>query len=490
MSVLRTGIGALVGASLGIALTLGALQGAWATNGMNWVPTNWTGVVAGAPVPGEGLPPAPFPAPLTPMAPGINPVINYEPQNTCDPSAKPGALRIDQIVKATYGADQYTWIPRGCEVGGTSEHKEGRAIDWMVSVRDPQQRANAEAFLNWLLGPDQTGRPYGHALQLGVMYIGWHDRMWRGYGIERGWQELKGCFGKSDPKYDNYCHRNHIHISLTRMGATGLDPTGAPIPGDPLAPPAPEAPLNEPAMPARPPAPAQPGADEDLFMAIGAQLGYQTDPQGPLQPGEVRTIDLAPVPLNATSALVTVTTRQAESKARVRVGLVGKKGNAVSLRVPKAKVRTSLLSVPVANGELQIGAVKSPVQVRIDVLGYSVDNGVYPAIGTVPSKLHRSRFEPGEVVVVKARGAGPVPAKKKKVTAVILRVTAKGFGQEGRFAAYPVGGADLGTTSAVIPASGSRTSVVVADIGSEGRIALASSVKAKVKVEVVGYVKR
>jgi hypothetical protein len=322
------------------------------------------------------------------------------------------------------------------------------------------------------------------------MYIGWHDRMWRGYGIERGWQELKGCFGKVDGKYDNYCHRNHIHISLTRQGATGLDPTGAPIPGTPGAPPAPEAPLIEPELPARPPAPAQPGPDEDLFMAIGAQLGYATDEQGPLQPGEVRTVDLASVPLNATSALVTVTTRDAETKTKLRVGLVDKKSNAVSLRVPKAKVRTSLLAVPISNGELQIGALKSPVQVRIDVLGYSVDNGLYPAVGSVATKLHRSRFEPNQVVVVKARGAGDVPHKKKKVTAVILRVSAKGLGQEGRFAAYPVGGADLGTTSAAIPATGRKTSVVVADIGDQGQIALASSVKAKVKVEVVGYVER
>ena len=44
------------------------------------------------------------------------------------------------------------------------------------------------------------------------MYIGWHDRMWRGYNTGSGWTELKGCFSKVDKKYDNYCHRNHIHI--------------------------------------------------------------------------------------------------------------------------------------------------------------------------------------------------------------------------------------------------------------------------------------
>jgi hypothetical protein len=476
--------------TLALALIGGLSLNAQAVPNSNWVPTNWTGVVGGAPVPGDGLPLAPMPPPLLPLPPEVNPVILYEPQTTCDPSLKPGALRIERIIRSTYGGGQTIWIPRNCNVGGTSEHKEGRAVDWMVSVRDIQQRANAEVFLNWLLGPDQNGRPYGHALQLGVMYIGWHDRIWRGFGIERGWQELKGCFSKNDAKYDNYCHRNHIHISLTRLGATGLDPTGAPIQSDPLAPAPPEAPLDEPAMTERPPAIAQPGPDEDLFMAIGAETGYQTLRGGSLRPREIRTVLLEAIPENATSALVSVTTRGAKSQARLRVGLMSSRAARVSLRVPKSKANTSVVSVPVSSGTVQMSARKSSMQVRIDVLGYSLDNSIYPAIGSIPVTLHKGRVTPGEVITVKVRGVGSVPKKKKNVTAVILRVTAVGRGQEGRFAAYPVGGADLGTRSAPIPSAGRDTSVVIADIGREGLVALASSVPGKVIVEVVGYVKR
>jgi hypothetical protein len=480
--------------SLGVILALALIGvasfGAHAVTGANWSSTNWTGVVGGAPVPGDGLPLAPMPPPLLPMPPHVNPAIIYEPQTTCDAAPKLGAVRISQIITSTYGKGQYIWIPRGCNVGGISEHKEGRAIDWMVSVRDRQQRANAEAFLNWLLGPDQTGRPYGHALQLGVMYVGWHDRIWRGFGIERGWQELKGCFSKKEAKYDNYCHRNHIHISLTRLGATGLDPTGAPILGDPMAPPPPEAPLDDLEFSERPPAPAQPGPDEDLFMSIGAEMGYQSDEDGPLLPREVRTVSLAAIPENATSALVSVTTRAAKFTSRLRVGLVTSRGTNVSIRVPKTTSNTSVVSVPVSNGTVQISAIKSPMHVRLDVLGYAVDNGIYPAVGSVPSTLYKGRFAPAEVVVAKVRGVGSVPRKKKKVTAVILRVTAAGKGSEGRFAAYPVGGVDLGTRSAVIPAVGRKISVVIADIGKEGQIALAASVPGKVRIEVVGYIKR
>ena len=87
------------------------------------------------------------------------------------------------------------------------------------------------------------------------------------------------------------------------------------------------------------------------------------------------------------------------------------------------------------------------------------------------------RLSAGEVAVVKARGVGRVPKKKKKVTAVILQVTTKGKGEAGRFAAYAVGGVDRGTTSALIPAEGRHTSLLVADIGDKGLIALAASRK-------------
>ncbi len=215
---------ALVGALVVgfIAGTLALAPGATAGNSGNWSPSKWTGVLAGAPVPGEGLPPAAVPALAAAQPQGsydIKP--EYEGQLVCDPQAKPGTQRLADQIKATYGQDQTVWIPRACDIGGQSEHKEGRALDWMTSVRDAQQRANAETFLNWLLGPDQYGVEYGNAMRLGVMYIGWNDRIWRGYYIGRGWTELKGCFSKTESGNDTVCHRNHIHISLTWDGASG-----------------------------------------------------------------------------------------------------------------------------------------------------------------------------------------------------------------------------------------------------------------------------
>ena len=194
-----------------------------AEDSSGWETSNWTGVAAGPPAPGVGLPAAAVPAITTALPPEYDVAATYEGQAQCDPTAKPGAQALADLIKATYGAGQTVWIPRACDVGGQSEHKEGSALDWMTDVRKAQQRANAEAFLTWLLGPDAAGTPYGNAIRLGVMYIGWNDRIWRGYEIDRGWTELNGCFAKPDKSSDTTCHRNHIHISLTWDGALGTN---------------------------------------------------------------------------------------------------------------------------------------------------------------------------------------------------------------------------------------------------------------------------
>ena len=478
----RAVIAVVAGTALLMSLSVnpaGARQGH-----LTWQPTTWTGPVAGAPVPGEGLPPAAVPAPLPPLPPDLPVTIQYEPQTTCEASPKAGALRLEQIIKSTYGADQFTWIPRDCDKGGRSEHKEGRAIDWMVDVRDPQQRANAEAFLNWLLGPDAAGRPYGHALQLGIMYIGWHDRFWRGYAMDRGWTELKGCFAKPEEKSDNYCHRNHIHISLTWAGARGEIPGApvAPVPEQPVAPeqPAPEVPI----------APVPPEAVEEGFYGIGSEIGYESAALGALQPGEVRTVALNGVSPQASTALVAITTREADARGRLRIGVGTEKTDSAGVKVPKRGARTTMRVIPVSGGAVQIKAPnKTAVQVRVDVLGYSVGAQPAQAVGLSPTALHKGRFDAGEVKVLPVRGIGSVPKKKKNVTAVILRVTTKGRGEAGRFAAYAVGGADSGSTSAAIANQGKSSTLLVAEIGDDGLIALASSVPSRANVKIVGFVR-
>ena len=617
-----------------------------------WTPSNWTGPVAGPPVPGMGLPAAAIPGIAQQLPEGYDVKPTYEGQQQCTPEAKAGTQKLADLIKATYGADQTVWIPRACDVGGQSEHKEGRAIDWMTTVRNQQQRANAEAFLAWLLGPDQFGNPYGNAMRLGVMYIGWNDRIWRGYDIKRGWTELKGCFATPQEGMDTTCHRNHIHISLTWDGASGrtsfwdgtamdapycgrarssatqpgtgraADPVAmAPVrvlstrdglgvearcrlqqdtfsgeshrvfpkvvgvggvpaegvaavqvavsalesnapstvriwspgegksdtvvkvgmnqsasgtaivpvssegtialavtagaadiavdvtgyypagdtenrtkatPGGSVnpaefapAPAPPPAPTPEP-----PPAPAAP--EPDSFIAIGAEVGYESSGQGPLQPAEARTVPLAGIPPEATSALVLVTTRESTKKGVMTLSRPGDPTGAAAFAFPKRGVRTGVMVVPVGGGQVSLaGAEKAAVQVRLEVLGYAVNSSPIDIQSVPVIAVARKKLAAGEALVAPVVGVGAMPKKKKRVSAVVLKVTARTAGPDaGSVKAYALDGAAPATRSAPVVPGQPFTSLVVAQVGTDGKIVLAPTVQAKVDAQLVAFIKR
>jgi hypothetical protein len=636
-----------------IAGTMALAPGATAGNSGNWTSTKWTGVLAGAPVPGEGLPPAAVP-PLAAAQPqgAYDTKAEYEGQIVCDPAAKPGTQKMADHIKATYGQDQTVWIPRACDVGGQSEHKEGRAIDWMTSVRDAQQRANAETYLNWLLGPDQYGVEYGNATRLGVMYIGWNDRIWRGYDMSRGWTELKGCFSKPESGADTVCHRNHIHISLTWDGASGrssfwsgvpfdggfcarhssaaptpdvsakgeliavtpytvldtrnsvgvlkrcrlqqdrwsgdsrrlfpkvLGQNGVPTEGvgavavhitalgsnanadvrvwspgqnsskvalkvpmngdaqaDIIVPVANDGTIalatslgatdlvvevrgyykagpgdgsNKPVLtgsgssPAAPPitadptpgaAQTQPTDGQESFNAIGSDVAYDSVASGgPLQPGEARTVDLAGLPPEATSALVVLTTRNSTVKGSLLMSRSGKTTNVATgpvakFKFPKERVKSSVMLVPVGSGRLTFTTSKaSAVDVKVELLGYSAAIVPPKAVGISPKRVLRGKFEAGESQNLVLAGKVGLPGKKK-LRAVLLQVTTRKGTVDGKVVAYPANGTAPSTRSAPIVPNVTRSEIVSAQTNSAGEITISASAAARVTVEVIGYVR-
>jgi len=158
--------------------------------------------------------------PATPptLPAGIESLAGYVPVTSCDPHAKPGVTALGRLLVRTYPGTSYG-IDRTCGSSPTSEHNEGRAIDWMVSVRTPARAAQANAVLTWLLAKDAAGNPYANARRLGVMYIIWNNKMWRAYDSGSGWREYRGCTTRTARSSDTTCHRDHIHISLSWEGA-------------------------------------------------------------------------------------------------------------------------------------------------------------------------------------------------------------------------------------------------------------------------------
>jgi peptidoglycan hydrolase-like protein with peptidoglycan-binding domain len=143
-------------------------------------------------------------------------------QTTCDPTAKAGTTKLAKLLVATYPGTSYG-IGRACTTDTTavSEHYEGRAVDWMNSVRVAKEAAQAAAVVKWLLATDQAGHTYANARRLGVMYVIWNNQIWGAYNADQGWRSYQDCANRPAASLDSVCHRNHIHISLTWAGAVG-----------------------------------------------------------------------------------------------------------------------------------------------------------------------------------------------------------------------------------------------------------------------------
>ena len=131
----------------------------------------------------------------------------YQPQTTCSPTVKPGTAALRSLVMQAYGGTGDYGIVRACSIGGRSEHKEGRAWDWKVSVSNATQVAQVDDFLRWALATDAYGNRSAQARRLGLMYVIWNHRIWN--ASSNSWKAYSG----SDP------HTSHVHLSLSWAGA-------------------------------------------------------------------------------------------------------------------------------------------------------------------------------------------------------------------------------------------------------------------------------
>ena len=170
------------------------------------------------------------PATVTPGS-AIEGFAPYQGQTACDPVARPGVVAFRDLVLASYPGTGDSGIVRACSIGGTSEHKEGRAWDWRVSASNPTHVAQVDDLMSWLLATDEHGNPAAMARRLGVMYVIWDSRVWKSYQAARGWQPYSG----RSP------HTDHVHVSYSWAGALGATSywTGqvAPVMQRPLPPP-------------------------------------------------------------------------------------------------------------------------------------------------------------------------------------------------------------------------------------------------------------
>jgi hypothetical protein len=202
-----------------------------------------------------GQPPAKsFSAPIDALA-------SYDAQSQCDPTAKPGVIAFRDLVLATYPCTGDFGIERACNVGGTSEHKEGRAWDWKVAVGNQA----ADDLLDWLLAPDAQGNKYAMLRRMGVMYMVWNKKIWGAYRPQDGWRAYSG-----DP------HTDHVHFSFSWAGANKTTSywAGQTLPPDSGPPPTPDSgPPPTPDSAVAPPDLATPTLDQAIAEDHGFSSG-------------------------------------------------------------------------------------------------------------------------------------------------------------------------------------------------------------------------
>ncbi|MGI9196793.1 MAG: hypothetical protein ACR2KE_04955 [Candidatus Nanopelagicales bacterium] len=387
------------------------------------------------------LPPVPPPTIPANLPAEVDPLASYQGQYICSPEPKPGAEKIAALIRATYVESSDIWIPRDCNEGGRSEHKEGRAIDWMINHAIPEQNAQAQSFLDWLLATDANGNEFAMARRLGIMYIGWNNEIWESY--TRQWTELKGCYSTPGSDYDTYCHRDHIHLSLSWDGAAGQTsfwggtPTPAPF-----------------CSASRTPSstPADPGAGLSFVPVAPERVldtrtgqGLNGSPcrlaaQSSGGPGSPVVVDLSKrkgsPSADARAVALRVTTQGSNSPATLRTST----GGALDSVVVNGR-RESVTILPVASdGSIALTTDSGATQVSVDVIGYfvppdapsaSAGGRILPQSDAIAydSTALKQPLQPGEKRVIDVSAAstsgGPPPG-------ALLSVTATGAASSGQ----------------------------------------------------------
>ena len=178
------------------------------------------------------------PVAAAPRAPKFGPVIedyasHVEPER-CRPKDKPGVKAFADLLLAEYGP-AWIGIGRPCDGEATSDHHEGRALDWGRDVHARSDRRAVRDLFDWLFEIDRYDNTDALARRLGIVYIIWNRRIWGGWSGEWSVYCVKKPAGCRDPdsKYLLNPHTDHVHISFdwagARMRTTFWDPESSQV---------------------------------------------------------------------------------------------------------------------------------------------------------------------------------------------------------------------------------------------------------------------
>jgi hypothetical protein len=190
---------------------------------------------------------------------------------------------------------------------------------------------------------------------------------------------------------------------------------------------------------------------------------------------------------------VLLTTRAASKRGTLVIGRVGDKSAVATFAFPKKAIRAAVLVIPLSGGKVRfVAPKKSAVHVRVEVLGYTTSGRPIDVRGLPPFTISKAKLAANENLVLgPIIGVGGMPNKNKKVAGVILRIRTRTPGRvPGTLKAYGLNTPVPGTTSAPMLVKKWYTTLLVSEVGSDGKIVLTPSVKGRVQASIVGYIHR
>ena len=423
-------------------------------------------------------------APPRPVAPTFSRAIesysSYQEQQFCSPVNRPGAEKLAGLIRATYGSDESIGIARN-SCYSTSEHNEGRAVDWMVDATTKAGRNKANAFLDWLLATDKYGNKHAMARRLGIMYIIFNRRIWRAY--DPGW----GSYSGTNP------HTDHIHISLSYDGSTGRTsfwkgkPLAAPCATGPLTSSAPKVETDP--MRYVPVAPTRLASSESGTGMLNGPCRLTSDSGRRV---DVQVTGTGPVPGRGVSAVaLNVSMRRPNWTSNLTAGPAGGQISSVS-RVSANQNKTSSASMvlPVgADGKVSFVTDFGATDLAVSVVGYYVNPNAPLSLrqkiaadggdqfdAVAPKRLATlSLGATGRQKVVVAGQAHTDTAS----SSAVLGLTVTGGEGRGSLYAYPAGGdrpkvpvLEYGREATTVQSSvpvGRGGSIIVENVATNGR---------------------
>jgi len=168
---------------------------------------------------------ATVPVAAAPKAPRFGPVIEAYAEHVsperCRPKAKPGVQAFADLLAEAYPDSAWFGIGRACEGEATSDHHEGRALDWSRDAGDRSERRDVKDLFAWLFATDEHANTDALARRLGITYVIWNRRIWGAWSGE--WSEycVKKPAGCRDPDSKALLnpHTDHVHFSFGWPGA-------------------------------------------------------------------------------------------------------------------------------------------------------------------------------------------------------------------------------------------------------------------------------